>query len=159
MKNYLTKKCKAIIYISLILFFAFILFLCPIMGDDWSNYIEGSKGLRHVFGYTIGMYFDWEGRIASRFLITLLTYHKFIWNILNSLVIVFIIYLINKIVKPKNEKLVLLLSILIILFMNIFPFSEVIVWIAGNITYVFVMPLLLYYLYLQIDSKKLTSLY
>lgn len=151
-------KKENIKYILLILFFILILFLSPISGDDWGNYIEGSKGIRHIFGNAIGMYFDWEGRFVSRILINLLTYHKVLWNVINSLMIVGIIYYITKIVKPKNKKLVFILSTLIILVMNIFTFSQVVVWVAGNITYLFVVPIMLYYFYQLFENNHNTKL-
>ena len=38
---------KKIFYIGVFILFLIILFLSPISGDDWGNYIEGSKGLYH----------------------------------------------------------------------------------------------------------------
>lgn len=151
-------KKENIKYIVLILFFLFILFLSPISGDDWGNYIEGSKGIRHVFGNAIGMYFDWEGRFFSRILINILTYHKVLWNIINSLMIVGIIYYTVKIINPRNKELIFILSTLTILMMNIFTFSQVVVWVAGNITYLFVIPMMLYYFYNLLQNKKQTKL-
>ena len=148
---------KFIPYLILFILFLIIMFLSPISGDDWGNYLVGSKGIYNSIGNAIGMYFDWEGRFVSRILINVLTYNKPIWNIINSVVIVSIIYYVTKLVKPFNKKLVFFLSLFLILFMNIYTFSQVVVWIAGNITYLFVIPLLLYYLYKVIylkDEKK-----
>lgn len=139
-------------YLIFFVFLLLIMFLSPISGDDWGNYLVGLHGIRHMIGEAIGLYFSWEGRLVSRLLINFLTYYKVIWNFINSLVIISIIYLINKICKFKNKSLMLLLSFLIILFMNLFTFSQVIVWIAGNITYLFVIPLLLIYIKLIIDD-------
>lgn len=147
-------KKENIKYIILFLFFTVLLFLSPISGDDWGNYLEGSQGIRHIFGNAIGMYFDWEGRFVSRILINFLTYYKPLWNIVNSLAIVGIIYLIIKIINPKNQNLIFFLSTLAIFLMNIFTFSQVVVWLAGNITYLFVIPLMLYYFYTLLNKKK-----
>ena len=147
-------KKENIKYYLLIIFFCFILFLSPISGDDWSNYLEGSIGIKHMFTQAIGMYFDWESRVVSRILINFLTFYKPIWNIVNSVLIVGIIYFIMKIIKPKNKKLIFLLSLLVILGMNIFTFSQVVVWIAGNITYLFVIPILLFYFYTIYNHKS-----
>ena len=151
-------KKENIKYFLLTLFFMFILFLSPISGDDWGNYIEGSQGIRHIFGNAIGMYFDWEGRFISRILINLFTYHKILWNIVNSLMIVGIIYYTVNIINPKNKKLVFTLSTLVVLMMNIFTFSQVVVWVAGNITYLFVIPMMLYYFYQILRDNKCTKL-
>lgn len=151
-------KKENIKYFLLALLFMFILFLSPISGDDWGNYIEGSQEIRHIFGNAIGMYFDWEGRFISRILINLLTYHKILWNIVNSLMIVGIIYYTVNLINPKNKKLVFTLSTLVVLMMNIFTFSQVVVWVAGNITYLFVIPMMLYYFYQILRDEKCTKL-
>ena len=145
-------------YVIIFIIFAIILFLSPISGDDWGNFLVGKQGIYHAIGNAIGMYFDWEGRFVSRVLINILTYHKIIWNLLNSLIIVLIIYYSVKIINPRNKKLVFSLTLLTILLMNIYTFSEIILWIAANITYLFPLPLLLYYFYkiiTQKDNKKI----
>ncbi len=144
---------KKIFFISIFLFFVLIFFLSPICGDDWSNYIEGSKGLYKSITEAIGMYFDWEGRFISRVLINILTYHKVLWNIANSLVITSSVYLIIKIIDPK-KKIIYLLTILVFLLMNVLTFSQTVTWLAGNITYLFVIPLLLLYFYFIFSDKK-----
>ena len=146
-------------YLFLFIFFTIILFLSPRSGDDWGNFLEGSLGIRHMIGNAIGMYFDWEGRFISRLLINFLTFYKPIWNILNSLIIIGIIYFINKIANPKGRKDIFYLTVLIILAMNIYTFSQVVVWIAGNITYLFVILLLLYYFYALINQKYNQKVY
>ena len=142
-----------IIYGAIFLFFVFLFFLSPISGDDWGNYLVGKTGIYHSFGNALGMYFSWEGRIISRVFINLLTYHKVIWNFLNSFIIVGIIYYIGKIIRPKNKIFVLLSSLFLFLFMNLYTFSQVIVWLAGNITYLFVILLLLFYFYWMFEKK------
>ena len=155
MKKILKKE-----YILYFFFFLIIMCLSPISGDDWGNYLVGEQGIRHMVGNAIGMYFSWEGRFISRLLINILTYNKWLWNIVNSFVIVSIIYLINNICNFKNKKLTLVVPLLF-LFMNPFTFSQVIVWIAGNITYLFVILLLLYYIfriYKQSDFSLKTTI-
>ena len=92
--------------ISLFIIFLVILILSPISGDDWGNYLVGQKGIRHMIGQAIGMYFAWEGRFVSRLFINLLTYHKWLWNIINSFLLVSIIYFTVKIINPKNKKII-----------------------------------------------------
>ncbi len=145
---------KKFFYISIFLFFLFILFLSPISGDDWGNYEVGKTGLYHSIGNAVGMYFDWEGRFVSRILINVLTYHKYLWNIVNSILITLTIYFGVQIVKPKKKKLVYLLSFLLVLFMNVYTFSQTITWIAGNITYFFVIPILLGHFYYLTEERK-----
>ena len=136
-------KNQKIWYLIIFFFFLTLFFLSPISGDDWGNYLVGRQGLRHMIGNAIGMYFTWEGRFVSRLFINLLTYHKWIWNFLNSFVLISILYLISKIYPFRNKKLIFLLSFTFLLFMNVFTFSQVVVWLAGNITYLFVIPLIL----------------
>ena len=131
-----------------------IMFLSPICGDDWSNYLEGTNGLYHMFSEAIGMYFTWEGRLISRILINILTFYKPLWNFVNSFAIVSMIYLIIKIIKPHHPKTCFYLTIFLIPIMNIFTFSQVVVWLAGNITYLLVMPLFLFYFYTIFNSKS-----
>ena len=147
------RKNELLFYIGVFLFFVFLFFLSPISGDDWGNYLVGKTGIYHSFGNAVGMYFSWEGRIVSRIFINLLTYHKVVWNFFNSFIIVGIIYYIVKITKPKNKKFVLLASLFLFLFMNLYTFSQVIVWLAGNITYLFVILLLLIYFYWMFEKK------
>ena len=141
------------IYTGIFLFLLLIFFLSPISGDDWGNYLEGSKGIYHMFSQAVGMWFTWEGRLISRVLINILTYNKWLWNIVNAATIVGIIYYVNKIVNFKHKKLMILLTFITILFMNIFTFSQTVTWLAGNITYLFVIPLLLIYIYIIYNDK------
>lgn len=146
------------IFIFYFFFFTFLFSLSPISGDDWGNYLVGTSGLRHMIGNAIGMYFAWEGRLISRILINILTYHKWLWNIVNSIIITSTVYLINNIYNFKNKKTFILLTFIMIIFMNLYTFSQTITWVAGNITYLFVIPLIIIYiLYLQ-KEKKLTNI-
>ena len=145
-------------YIALFTFFVIIFSLSPICGDDWGNYLEGAKGFKHMVGNALGMYFYWEGRMFSRFLINVLTYNKILWNIVNSLVLIGIVYMIIKIIKPKHEKTIWLMSVLVILLMNIYTFSQTVVWLAGNLTYLFEIPLILFFIYCLINEKYNKSL-
>ena len=99
------KKNKNILlyFIGIFIFYEIILFLCPIAGDDWGNYLVGQSGISTIIGNTIKLYKTWEGRIISRFLINILTYHKILWNIINGLFITMIPYFISKIIKPKHK--------------------------------------------------------
>ena len=150
-------KKKYLFYGSIFLFFLFILFLSPLSGDDWGNYLVGKRGIYHSIGNAVGMYFSWEGRFISRVFINILTYHKVLWNIINSLVITSSIFFINRIIKPKNKIIIPLLSLFLFLGMNLFTFSQVIVWIAGNITYLFVIPILLYYFYRMFINNSFST--
>lgn len=141
------------IYTGIFLFLLLIFFLSPISGDDWGNHLEGIQGPYHMISQAVGMWFTWEGRFISRLLINVLTCNKWLWNIINSLAIVGIIHYIEKIVKFKNKKTSILLVFASILFMNIFTFSQTVTWLAGNITYLFAIPLILLYFYIIYSNK------
>ena len=146
-------KKKYLLFIFI--FFLIILFLSPISGDDWGNYLVGKQGLHHMFGQALGMYFSWEGRIISRLLINILTYNKWLFNIIDSIAIISIIYTSYLIIKPnKNKNIIIILCILSILLMNIYTISQSITWVAGTITYLFPLSLILYYIYYIKDNKN-----
>ena len=137
-----------LIYIIIFAFFLAVCFLNPIVGDDWWNYPVGKQGISYIFNRAIEMYFTWEGRFVSRLLINILTCHKVLWNFINALVVTGIIYLINRNVKNRNKISVLLSAVLIFTFMHPYMFFQTITWVAGNITYMFVIPIILYYVFL-----------
>lgn len=60
------------------------------------------------------------------------------WNIISSLVTTSIIYFIMKIINPKNKKATLLLIFLTFLLMSFKVFTQTLIWVTGNITYVFI---------------------
>ena len=134
-------------YIYIFIFFLVLLILSPISGDDWGNYLVGKEGVYKWFSIALGMYFDWEGRLVSRICINILTYNKWLFNICNSFLITSIIYLINKCIKSKNKNIIFCLSIMSILCMNIYTFSQVFGWVAGNITYLFPAMMFMYVLW------------
>lgn len=141
-------KRNRLIYIIIFAFFLAICFLNPIAGDDWWNYPVGSQGIAYIFNRAIEMYFTWEGRFVSRLLINLLTCNKILWNFINASVITGVIYLISRNSKKKNIIFVLLSSLLIFTFMHPYMFFQTVTWVAGNITYMFVIPIILYYVFL-----------
>lgn len=141
-------------YLGIFGFFFILFCLSPISGDDWGNYIAGSEGLRRSLGIALGMYFDWEGRFISRIFINILTYHKWLWNIVNALVITSSIYLGDCFIGKNNKKFIFPLVVLIILGMNMYTFSQGVTWLAGNITYLFVVPVVLWYFYYLINNDK-----
>lgn len=127
--------------------------MSPIAGDDWSNYLVGREGIRHSLGVALGMYFDWEGRLVSRIFINILTYHKWLWNIVNALLVVMLFYGAEKLINIK-KKYIFPLVVLLILGMNPYMFSQVMVWLAGNMTYFFIVPVLILYFYFVINNDK-----
>ena len=153
----MTKRKKFLPYITIFLFFLIITFLNPIGGDDWGNYLVGQKGIFYSIKNAIHYYNTWEGRFISRILINILTYNKIIWNIINSFLITSTIYLIIKLIKPKNKIMTPLILSISFLGMHPKTFAQTIMWLAGNITYLFVMPLFLFYVKLILEEKYKTK--
>jgi len=150
------KKYKK--YLIILLFFIILLFLSPISGDDWGNYLVGKEGIRHSLGVALGMYFDWEGRLISRVFLNILTYNKWLWNILNAILITSTIYIGMKFTGQKPKKTIFPLMILVILLMNIYTFSQTITWLAGNMTYFFITPVILWYFYNLLNKENCNKL-
>lgn len=151
-------KREKIFYLIIFIFYLVLFSLSPISGDDWGNYFAGSNGLYHSIGNAVGMYFSWEGRFVSRILINILTYHKVLWNITNAFIVTLLSFISIKIVNPRKSKLPYLLILLLIPFMNIYMFSQTMVWLAGNITYFLEIPFILIYFYLLYKDKYNTKI-
>lgn len=141
--------------------FVLFLIMCtcsPLTGDDYGNYINGSGGILYVIKYAFHSYNSYEGRIMSRIFLTILTYNKILWNILNPLVISIIYFLILKITKHKDKFITPILVFLSLLLVDEEAFRQVYVWIAGNVTYMPPMITLFYIFYLNkdldYDSKR-----
>lgn len=134
-------------YLLVFVFFLLILFWMPISGDDWNNYLVGSKGLHHMIGQAIGMYFDWEGRFVSRLLINFLTYYKFLFNFITAGLLVLGIYLMVHFRKSSYRSCLFLFAFGTILFLDNPLFTQSILWVAGSITYLFPSILILWYFY------------
>ena len=158
-KNYID------IYFAIVVFITFLI-ICecsPLTGDDWGNYINGSGGIIYSIRYAFFSYKSYEGRIISRVLINILTYHKYVWNVLNPLIIASIYYLILKISYHKDKYITPILVFLAFLLVDEQAFRQIYVWLAGNITYLFPMLTIFCFVYLNRklhfeDSKKIRIL-
>ena len=153
MKNmsYQNKLLLGVFIISLIIFI-----LTPIAGDDWGNYIVGEKGIKAIFASAVSMYKSWEGRFISRILIYFLTYHKWLWNILNATLITLFIKISYSIIGTNKNKFIYLIPIFGIITINYIFYTQCYLWVAGNITYLFptVLSLLVFII---IYNNKMTN--
>lgn len=153
------KKALIIIFIFLLLVFT----LTPITGDDWGNYLVGQKGLSYIWNHTVSMYFTWEGRFISRLLISFMTYHKWLWNIINAFCLTSFIYICYKFINSREKTNYLIPIFLLLTVSNTF-YTQVYLWVAGNITYLIpsILSLMVFYL-LSKDSysliKRITLLF
>ena len=145
------KKQKTDIYFTIIVFILFLIMcICsPLMGDDYGNYINGSGGVLYIIKYALHSYHSYEGRIMSRIFLSLLTYNKILWNILNPIVIATIYFMILKITKHKDKYTIPILVFLSLLLVDEEAFRQVYVWIAGNVTYIPPMITLFYMIFLN----------
>lgn len=157
----MSKKDRNILIIIFAIFFL-ISFFTPITGDDWGNYITSKSGLRAILGSTIGMYFNWEGRLISRFFINLFTCPKILYNIIFSLLMVIVIFFTSK-VEKKNRLFIILLMTLSMLLINNSIFTQTYLWVAGSITYFMPTALIAIYLFVYFkflnNSKKYKKIY
>lgn len=147
------------LYIFTYIFFLIICILTPISADDYGNYVKGQQGIVSIINHTKNFYLSWEGRVASRAVILLFTYHKLLWNIITPFLFVSIFKSLSKIntFKNKNSYLLLLISIVAV---NIPMFAQTYTWLSGNITYFYPSALVIYYfatLYKNIDDKLSTK--
>ena len=152
------KKINKIdIYFTISVFILFLIMcICsPLMGDDYGNYINGSGGILYTLKYAVYAYNSYEGRFISRIFLTILTYNKFIWNIINPIIISAIYYLILKITNHKDKYITPILVFLAILLVDEEAFRQVYVWIAGNMTYLPPMITVFYIVYLNINKNIL----
>lgn len=153
------KKIDLIFTIIVFILFLFISSTSPLMGDDWGNYINGSGGVSESIKYAIYSYQDYEGRFFSRIFINILTYYKYLWNIINPLVISIIYYLILKVSKHKDKYITPSLVLLSFLLVDVEAFRQIYVWLAGNITYLIPCITVFLLLYLNENNNKNKILY
>jgi Family of unknown function (DUF6056) len=157
MKQWINSK----LYLWLSLGFVFALFftisyLSPLAGDDWGYAVNGLSQNPFVLAYEF--YFSWSGRFFSELYGFLVTPHKFIWNILNPLLFVSILYNIVKLTEIKKMGSFLLLLFLILSVKDELR-METYTWLMGT-TYVIPLALSLYVfriISVQLKEKHLFS--
>ena len=143
-KKFLSKKN---IYLLLIFVLLCILFyFIPLTGDDWQNYGNGKFGFINILRNSYRYYLNWEGRIGSRILIFSVTYNKWLWNVMASLSVIFMIYFSSKLINYKQKNITLLFTSLLLL-INYDMFVQCFFWIAGHITYTVCIVFFLFYMY------------
>lgn len=142
------KEEKHLILFGILLFL--INWLTPINGDDWGNYFIGQNNLLKICDYTLGMYYSWEGRLISRFLIFLLTYHKFLWSLITTIMLIGFIKSCYSFFNQDTPKIIYFIPFLLLFLVNNIFLTQSYFWIAGNITYIYpsiLVIIVLIYLY------------
>lgn len=144
------KKNNKYIFAFLLMFI--ICLLTPISGDDYGNYISTSGKLYEAISIAKSYYYSWEGRFVGRILIMFTTYHKFIWNIITSIMFALLFNSFGKFLKQKSSLFILLIGLLLV---NSDMFAQGYTWLAGSITYLYPTSLIvIYFSYIYFKNDK-----
>ena len=140
MKNIKLDKIVKVILFLLAVIFYFI----PYTHDDWAwGTSIGIKRLTNLFS-------NYNGRWAGNILVILLTRSRILKAIVITLTMAIIIELINKIINKKNNQIIYIALILILLM----PYSiiaQTLAWTSGFTNYVIPFLLILIFIYLNKD--------
>lgn len=164
LKKYFSKRNTTILFI----FLSMLIFniLTPYICDDYQfmyNY-ETTKRITNIFEIFRElhlMYFNWGGRVLAHFFAYLfLMLPKWIFNIVNSIVyisIVYLIYLIGR--RDKKDNYNYLIFIHMLLFLLLPVYGQIFLWLDGSCNYAFTLCIQLFFLYkiTNIKSIKKTS--
>ena len=148
-------KKKTLIYLCILLLtFGIFSFLLPISGDDYGCYIAVYGNLYKSIILAKEMYYSWEGRFIGRIIILVLSYYKYFFNIITTLLIGYLFIIVIKSIKNiKNSTYILL--IFAIFALNVDMFSQCYTWVAGTVTYLYPSVfILLYFIYIYLNKNK-----
>lgn len=144
----------AISCVFIFLLFFYMSYKTPIGGDDWGYYLT-SQNYNAIQG-ALMFYQTWSGRFFSEIWCFFMSSHKFIWNIVNSLLFVGLFICVYKLIDPKKDKpfyIVLIIGLMFTVENNLR--METYTWITGTI---YVVSLFLSLLYLlSIDNYVKTK--
>lgn len=137
-------KCDKIIKLILFLMLTVIFYFIPYTHDDWAwGTSVGIKRLTNLFA-------NYNGRWAGNILVILLTRSRILKSIVATLTMAIMVELINKIINKKDNQIVYIASILILLIpYNII--AEALAWTSGFTNYVISFLLILIFIYLNKD--------
>lgn len=155
-KNFFeSKKNQKIIILAGIFISIFILnALTPLIADDYSYSFgkndERITNLLDIIISQINHYFTWGGRSVAHSLAQFfLMFPKYVFNLLNSVIYVVLVYLIYLHVKmDKEDKPLMLLLIHFALWFLIPTFGQTAIWLTGSCNYLWTMTIMLLFLYL-----------
>ena len=152
-------KYKVVIFTFL--FFFIISSLAPISGSDWTSYLIGKEGIINSIN---NISFN-DGRIISGFLINFLTYNKFLFNLIFSVLMSLFVYYCNNLLGYVKNKYYYLFPFLGTILVSTFTFSYNYLSVTSTVTYTFpILMIFIYYMYLFkketliINIKELISL-
>lgn len=132
--------------ITSVVLFGFLYYLSmqtPLAGDDWAFY--NNTKVSGVIDSALGMFYGWEGRLATLFSIHFIVDKKWLWNLFNPAMYVTLYWLTVQIVKPRYRVLHALFFVFILVSLKDNVRMEVLTWVTGSVYYG--LPLLAAFLY------------
>lgn len=151
------KKKKNIIVLSLIfIFFLIIGILIPYTGDDWNNLIGHNGDLSVMIDSAVSNFKTFEGRFFSRIFVFIFNYYRLIWVFINAFCMTFLYYFMSKMVSSKKS-IITVLIIEALLLIDKETFSQIYVWITGNVTYFIPFIFMLFLIYINRDIFESTD--
>ena len=154
MSNLFKKKNFYILAsIFVLMLFAYIACKTPLAGDDWGYALNGSAGT--PIKTALEFYNSWSGRFFSELWGMIVPCHKWIWNIVNPLLLMGIFLCIYKLAYIQNKPIMCSLLILaIMLSVDDNLRMETYSWIMGT---TYIIPLFLSLLYFVIVDNLLKN--
>ena len=165
-----TTKITNFQWTLIILFVIFCLilvlnFLTPLIADDFSYSLYNGNRINSwndIFSKIRFQYMSINGRVPLHFFAIFSLYiNKTIFNIINSFMFVFLIFLVYKhIIGKKKHQPLLLLLISLLLWFFIPVFGQTVLWVTGSCNYLWGMTIILAFLLpfrLSLESKPSNS--
>ena len=169
-------KNKKIVIAIVVMFFVALFYnrMSPYTTDDYAYMLNFSNGERitnpfQIFGSLWSHYLNIHGRILPHFFVQfLMIFPKWIFNIINAAVFIWLIWLVLQAGGKKKFSLLLFIAVPIAFWIYIPAYGQIFLWMTGSINYcwayVFSMIYIKYYIDLYknpmqlLDSKKIFGL-
>lgn len=147
-------------YIYILIFAIFLTINCfvPVGGDDWeisSWYNVG--GIFTLFIKSIVIWKTYNGRILNNFFDMFLGKYPMVWAISSALITTLTIYYLLKLLKKDNEKLSIIITLLLFLSISTDLRMEIQLHKIGNISYgipAFLIFILIFYILSKSQKEK-----
>ena len=147
-------------FVFIFVFFLYLNFLSPLVGDDWEIVdwfsINASGNFLVLLKAIIWTWKNSNGRGLSNFLMSYFCYYKILWNFVSAGMFLTIIYLFSKLFEYKN-KISLITSILLILSLSNGIREETWSVICANIAFMVPITAILFFVYknkIEINTLK-----
>lgn len=147
----LTKRTYLFPYLFVFIFFLYINFLTPLVGDDWEVSRWFSVTLSgNVLPFIKGIFENWlyfNGRALANYIMPFFCYYKILWNFFSAGVFTLILYLFGSIFGYAKNTIAVSLSALLLMSISSGIRHEVYSLVCANV--LFMIPLLLTILYVK----------